>query len=105
MSGYKYLSLQIYATGIRILRLETRTNESGKDTRGESPLYTLEVKDGLNTYRVPLSGFTQPPWVNVRVDPKDVVKKLTSIALTAFCDQCEQSKQGIIVVDNVVFEK
>ena len=105
VSGYKYLSLQIYATGIRILRLETRTNESGKDTRGESPLYTLEVKDGLNTYRVPLSGFTQPPWVNVRVDPKDVVKKLTSIALTAFCDQCEQSKQGIIVVDNVVFEK
>jgi len=105
VSGYKFLSLQIYATGIRILRLETRTNESGRDTRSVYPLYTLEVKEGLNTYRVPLSGFTQPSWADIRVDPKDVFKKLTSISLTAFCDQCEQSKQGMIIVDNVVFEK
>jgi hypothetical protein len=105
VSAYKFLSLQIYATGIRILRLETRTSESGKDTRSVYPLYTLEVKEGLNTYRVPLSGFTQPSWADIRVDPKDVFKKLTSISLTAFCDQCEQSKQGMIVVDNVVFEK
>lgn len=105
VSGYKFLTLQIYATGIRILRLETRTNESGKDTRSVSPLYTLEVKEGLNTYRVPLSGFTQPSWADIRVDPKDVFRKLTSISLTAFCDQCEQSKQGMIIVDNIVFEK
>jgi len=105
VSPYKYLSLQIYATGIRIIRLETRTNESGKDTRSVYPLYTLEVKDGFNTYRVPLSGFTQPPWADIRVDPKDVFRKLTSLSLTAFCDQCEQSKQGMIIVDNVVFEK
>jgi hypothetical protein len=105
VSAYKYLSLQIYATGIRILRLETRTNESGKDTRSVYPLYTLEVKDGFNTYRVPLSGFTQPSWADIRVDPKEVFRKLTSLSLTAFCDQCEQSKQGMIIVDNVVFEK
>ena len=105
VSGYKYLSLQIYATGIRILRLETRSNESGKDTRSVSPLFTVEVKPGLNTYRVPLSGFTQPSWADIRVDPKDVFKRLTSIALTAFCDQCDQNKQGMIIVDNIVFEK
>lgn len=105
VSGYKYLSLQVYATGIRILRLETRSNESGKDTRSVFPFMTFEVKPGFNTYRVPLSGFTQPSWADIRVDPKDVFRKLTSIALTAFCDQCEQSKQGIIVIDNVVFEK
>jgi hypothetical protein len=105
VSGYKFLSLQIYATGIRIVRLETRTNESGKDTRSVYPLYTLEIKEGFNTYRVPLSGFTQPSWADIRVDPKDVFRKLTSISLTAFCDQCEQSKQGMIIVDNVVFEK
>jgi hypothetical protein len=105
VSGYKFLSLQIYATGIRILRLETRTNESGKDTRSVYPLYTLEVKEGFNTYRVPLSGFTQPSWADVRVDPKDVFRKLTSISLTAFCDQCEQTRQGMVIVDNVVFEK
>jgi hypothetical protein len=105
VSGYKYLSLQVYATGIRILRLELRANESGKDTRSVFPMFQIEVKPGLNTYRVPLSGFTQPAWADIRVDPKDLFKKLTSLSLTAFCDQCDQPKQGIIVLDNVVFEK
>jgi len=105
VSGYRFLSLQLYATGIRIVSLETRTNATGKDTRSAYPKYTLEVKPGLNTYRVPLSGFTQPGWTDIRVDPKDVLKKLTSIAVAAFCDQCDQSKQGMVIVDNLVFEK
>jgi hypothetical protein len=105
VSGYKYLSMQIYATGIRILRAETRTNESGKDTRSVYPQYSFEVKSGFNTYRLPLDKFTQPGWADIRVDPKDVFKRLTSIALTAFCDQCEQTQQGMIIVDNVSFEK
>lgn len=41
----------------------------------------------------------------VRVDPKSTCKELTSINLTAFCDQCEFSKQGMVVVDNIIFEK
>ena len=106
VSGYKYLSLQLYATGIRIVRLEIRTNESGKDTITTWPMYTIEVKQGLNTYRVPLTGFTQPSWVtDVRLDPKDVLKKLTSISVTAFCDQCDGNKQGMVILDNVIFEK
>jgi hypothetical protein len=105
LSDYKFLSLQVYATGIRIVRLETRTNESGKDTRSVYPLYQFEVKPGLNTYRVPLSRFTLPGYADIRVDPKDVLKKLTSIAISAFCDQCLQTQQGMIIVDNVVFEK
>jgi hypothetical protein len=105
VSGYKFLSLQVYATGIRILRLEIRTNESGKDTRSVYPLYQFEVKPGLNTYRTPLDKYTQPGWADIRVDPKDVLKKLTSIALSAFCDQCEQNQQGMVIVDNVTFEK
>jgi hypothetical protein len=106
VSGYKFLSLQVYATGIRILRLETRTSESGKDTTSVYPQFTIEVKPSLNTYRVPLSGFVQPSWVkDVRIDPKDVLKKLTSIALIAFCDECVANKQGMIIVDNVAFEK
>jgi hypothetical protein len=107
VSGYKYLSLQLYATGIRIMKLETRANESGKDTLTQWPMFTIEVKPGLNTYRVPLSGFIQPSWVrDVRIDPKkDVFTKLTSIAITAFCDQCDQPRQGMVIVDNIFFEK
>ena len=105
VSSYKYLSMQVYATGIRILRVETRTNESGKDTRSVYPQYPFEVKPGFNTYRLPLDKFTQPGYADIRVDPKDVLRKLTSIAISAFCDQCEQTMQGMVIVDNVTFEK
>ena len=105
VSGYKFLSLDVYATGIRIMKVEMRNNTSGKDTRGAYPEKPFEVKPGLNTYRLNLSGFTQPAWDNIRVDPKDVFKKLTSIAIYAFCEQCDQPKQGMVIVDNVVFEK
>lgn len=105
VSGYKVLSLQVYATGIEILRLEARNNTRGKDSAMAYPIMTFKVRPGLNTYRVPLKGFTQPAWASVRVDPKEVFKQLTSITLTAFCDQCDASKQGMVIVDNLVFEK
>ena len=106
VSGFKTLSLQVYATGIEILRVETISGESGKDMKLQYPQMTFKVRPGFNTYQVPLTAFTQPAWVTERrVDPKDILKKLTSVNLTAFCDQCEVSKQGMVVVDNVVFEK
>ena len=105
VSGYKVLSLQVYATGIEILRLEALSNTRGKDTAMTYPVMTFKVRPGFNTYRIPLKGFTQPAWASVRVDAKDIFKQLTSINLTAFCDQCEMNKQGMVIVDNVVFEK
>jgi hypothetical protein len=70
------------------------------------PQMTFKVRSGMNTYKVPLTAFTQPAWVtDRRVDAKDILRKLTSINLTAFCDQCELNKQGMVVVDNIVFEK
>jgi hypothetical protein len=105
VSGFKYLSLQAYATGIEILRLEAISNERGKDMTRQYPQMTFQIRPGFNTYQVPLSGFTQPAWADIRVDPKDIFKRLTSINLTAFCDQCEISKQGMVIIDNVVFEK
>jgi hypothetical protein len=105
VSGFKDLSMQVYATGIEILRLEAISKNRGKDMSTVYPQMTFKVRPGLNTYRVPLKGFTQPSWVEVRVDPKDIFKNLTSINLTAFCDQCQQNKQGMIIVDNMVFEK
>ena len=36
---------------------------------------------------------------------EDIFKQLTSVNLTAFCDQCEANRQGMVIVDNVIFEK
>jgi hypothetical protein len=105
LSGYKTLSLQVYATGIEILRLEAVSKSTGKDSSFAWPIMTFKVKQGFNTYKVPLSGFSQPSWAPVRVDPKVIFKELTSLNLTAFCDQCEFRKQGMVIVDNIVFEK
>src|SRR5687767_881895 len=106
VSGFKSLSLQVYATGIQILRLEAIAGERGKDTAVQYPQMQFKVREGLNTYKVPLTAFTQPAWVtDTRVDAKDIFRKLTSINLIAFCDQCEMNKQGMVIVDNMVFEK
>jgi hypothetical protein len=105
VSGFKDLSMQVYATGIEILRLEAISKGSGKDMGTVFPQMTFKVRPGFNTYQVPLKGFTQPAWANVRVDPKNIFKFLTSINLTAFCDQCTLNKQGMVIVDNMVFEK
>ena len=105
VSGFKNLSMQVYATGIEILRLEAISKGGGKDMGTVYPQKTFKVLPGFNTYQVPLKGFTQPARANVRVDPKDIFKNLTSINLTAFCDQCQLNKQGIVIVDNLVFEK
>lgn len=106
VSGFKDLSLQVYATGIEILRLEALSKGSGKDLGTVFPVMTFKVRPGFNTYQVPLKGFTQPGWAkDVRVDPKEIFKALTSINLSAFCDQCELNKQGMVIVDNMIFEK
>lgn len=106
VSGYKTLSLEVYATGVPILRLETISGERGRDMRIVYPQMTFKVLPGLNTYKVPMTAFTQPAWVtDRRVDPKDIFRKLTSINLTAFCEQCDVNRQGMVIVDNVIFEK
>lgn len=106
VSGFKTLSLQVYATGIQILRVEVISIERGKDMGMTYPQMTFKVRPGFNTYKVPLTAFSQPAWVtDTRVDPKDILKKLTSINITAFCDQCKLNQEGMVIVDNIVFEK
>ena len=74
----------------------TRVDEQGR---------TFIPKKGLNTYKVELKKFAQPSWVtDTRIDPKDVLKKLTAVSISAYCDDCRPTK-GMMVVDNVVFEK
>lgn len=104
VSGYKHLSLQLFATGTDSLRVEFVSHGQGINITSGFPQLPLKIKTGLNTYIIPLKGLTQPSWVQERVDTKEVLKKLTAVSISAYCNQCTP-QQGIVAVDNLVFEK
>jgi hypothetical protein len=106
VSGYKQLSLQLYATGADSLRVEFVSHGQGINLTAGFPQLPIRLKPGLNTYLIPLKGLTQPSWVapEDRVDTKDVLKKLTAISISAYCNQCTP-QHGMVVVDNLVFQK
>lgn len=104
VSEYKNVSLQIYATGVSSLRLEVISRGQGLGSPNGFPQTTFKVSPGFNTYKIPLKSLLQPDWAQPRVSPKDVLKKLTAVGITAYCNQCAPAK-GTIVVDNIVFEK
>lgn len=103
VSGYKDLMLQLYATGVESVRVEFVSRGQGMNLSSGYPQLTFKVKPGLNTYKVPLKSINQPAWAEVKVSPKDVLKKLTAINVFAFCDGCKPTK-GTMVVDNLVFQ-
>ena len=104
VSGYKQMALQLYATGVDSLRVEFISHGQGINLEAGFPQLPIRLKQGLNTYVIPLKGLTQPSWVQDRVDTKDVLKKLTAISISAYCEQCTP-KNGMVLVDNVVFQK
>lgn len=104
LSAYKQLSMDIYATGVPRLRVEITSRGQGINMNSGFPSSAFKVKPGLNTYKIPLSSLAQPSWADTKVGTKDVLKKLTGITLTAFCESCAPTK-GTVVVDNIVFEK
>jgi hypothetical protein len=104
VSAYKFLSMQIYATGVQGLRVELMSRGQGISLSSGFPQAIFKLKPGFNTYKLPLGSMSQPQWAQTRVSTKDVLKKLTSISLTAFCEQCAPV-HGTVVVDNVVFQK
>lgn len=107
VSGYKTLSFDCYVTGVPILRVQVLDKGRGAYNAIAPPEYTFKVKEGLNTYKIPLKAFSQPDWVkDERVDPKDVLRALTSIHIIPFCENhCQENRQGMLILDNVVFEK
>jgi hypothetical protein len=104
LSAYKYLSMQIYATGVPNLRVEIVSRGQGISLTSGFPQMSFRVKPGFNTYKIPLSSLNQPSWASTKVGPKDVLKKLTLVSLTAYCEQCTPV-HGTVVVDNIVFQK
>lgn len=104
LSAYKYISMDIYATGVPRLRLEVTSRGQGINMDSGFPSSAFKVKPGLNTYKIPLNSLAQPSWADTKVGTKEVLRKLTGVTLTAFCEGCSPTK-GTVVVDNVVFEK
>lgn len=106
VSAYKQLSLQLYATGTDSLRVEFISHGQGINLTAGFPQLPIRLKPGLNTYLIPLKGLAQPTWVQPddRVDTKEVLKKLTAVSISAYCNQCTPS-QGMVLVDNLVFQK
>jgi hypothetical protein len=102
---YKSLSMDVFATGVGNVRVELLSRGWGINPNTANPQVTFIPKKGLNTYKVELKKFAQPSWVtDTRIDPKDVLKKLTAVSISAYCDDCRPIT-GMLVVDNVVFEK
>ena len=85
VSGYKTLSMDVFATGVATMRVEMLSRGWGQDTNTANPQITFKPKQGLNTYRVALKTFAQPSWVtDTRIDPKDVLKNLTAVSISAY---------------------
>jgi hypothetical protein len=103
VTGYKQLSLQLYATGIDSLRVEFISHGQGINLTSGFPQLPIRIKSGLNTYLIPLKGLGQPSWAE-KVDSKEVLRKLTAISVSAYCEQCTP-RNGMVLVDNLVFQK
>ena len=103
VSAYKYLSLQIYVTGVTSMSAEFMSNGQGLDANGYPQLTFRVTNTGFNTYLVPLGSLNQQSWAQPRLGAKDVLKKLTAIKIGVSCNNCQTTK-GTVVIDNMVFQ-
>jgi len=104
VSAYKALSVQLFATGVDYLRVEFVTHGQGVKLNSGFPQISMKLRPGLNTYLIPLKNLEQPVWVQEKVNTKEVLKKLTAISISAYCNQCTP-QSGTVAVDNVIFQK
>jgi len=109
VTGYKFLTLQVYAkgspgpTGVTAMRVELTSHDHSVKLQYGFPQTTFKLNPaGFNTYKVVLKALAQPSWVQDRVDTKEVLKNLTSVNISVFCDQCSPIN-GTVVIDNVIF--
>jgi hypothetical protein len=103
VSGYKFITLRVFAKGPQHIRLELITRGHGADLESGYPTANFRVSPGFNTYKLKLDSFDQPQWAMPLDLKRDVLKKLTSITVGVFCDKCTLEK-GTVVVDNIAFE-
>jgi hypothetical protein len=104
VSGYKKLTFQLYGKGVESVRVEAISRGHGVDLPAGYPQMLIKVRPGLNTYEVALKALAQPPWVDIKQETRKILQKLTSVSITAYCEGCRPA-EGMLIVDNVAFEK
>lgn len=104
VNAYKKITFQLYATGAETVRIQAISRGSAADNQVAWPQMHFKVRPGLNTYEVALKSLIWPGWVDAKDDPKKTLAKLTALSITAFCEPCRPT-EGIMILDNVVFEK
>jgi hypothetical protein len=110
VSRYKNLTLQIYAkgtpppTGVQYMRVELTSHGQGINLQYGFPQVSFKLSPtGFNTYKIPLKSLAQPSWVQDHVDTKEVLRKLTSVQISVYCDGGCTPINGTVVIDNVIF--
>ena len=104
VSGYKFITLRVFAKGAQYIRLELITRGYGANLESGYPMATFRLSPGFITYKLKLDSFNQPQWAMPLDLKHDVLKKLTSVTVGVHCDKCIMEK-GTVVVDNIAFEK
>ena len=104
VSGYKFITLRVFAKGAQYIRLELITRGYGTNLESGYPMATFRLSPGFITYKLKLDTFNQPQWAMPLDLKHDVLKKLTSVTVGVHCDKCIMEK-GTVVVDNIGFEK
>ncbi len=110
LSAYKFLLMNIYVTGqpppgVPALRVECESHGQGLGLDYGFPQMSFRVKQGMNTYKIALKNLSQPNWVQTRVTIEEVLKKLTAVSVTAFCDHGCTNVHGMMVIQDIVFQK
>jgi hypothetical protein len=104
VSGYKFITLRVFAKGAQYIKLELITRGQGTNLESGYPTAKFRVSPGFNTYKLKLDSFSQPAWAMQLDLKRDVLMKLTSVTVGVHCDKCIMEK-GTVVVDNIAFEK
>jgi len=109
VTPFKKITFQLYAKGADTIRVETISRGQGVDLQAY-PQMSFKVKPGLNTYEVALKALAEPGWIDVKVDPRKILQKLTALSIAVYCDQGKpetacRPTEGMMIVDNVTFEK
>lgn len=112
VTGYKNITFQIYAkgtpapTGVQAMRVELISHGQGISLQWGFPQAGFKLNPaGFNTYKIPLKSLAQPQYAPDRVDQKEVLRKLTEVQISVYCDNGCAPIQGQVVIDNVVFSK